>query len=103
MPATVRRVARQDSASFGERDSEIAWTKCAWGGNAPAAARSVVGTMKSSTHDRMEGTAKELKGAAKQQVGKATDNPGKHAEGTVDRVEGKIEKAGGAVKKQLGH
>ena len=78
------------------------------GGNAAAMARSVLPStekealMKSSTQDRVEGTAKDVKGAAKQQWGKATRDTGKRIEGSVDRVEGKVQKAGAEVKRQAG-
>jgi uncharacterized protein YjbJ (UPF0337 family) len=57
------------------------------------------GIMKSSTQDRVEGTAKEAKGVAKQEWGKATHDTGKRIEGTLDRAEGKIQRKTGEMKR----
>jgi len=58
--------------------------------------------MKSSTQDKIEGTAKDVKGVVKQQVGKATGNPARHDEGTADRIEGQTQKKVGDIKKVFG-
>jgi uncharacterized protein YjbJ (UPF0337 family) len=75
-------------------------------GNGPSAARSVAHrkghVMKSSTRDKIEGTAKDVKGAAKQTWGDAANDTGKRVDGTIDRVEGKIQKAAGEMKQRNG-
>ena len=59
-------------------------------------------TMKSSTQDKAEGTAKDLKGRAKETAGRTVGNPNLQDEGTADRVEGKVQKKTGDVKKVFG-
>jgi len=55
--------------------------------------------MKSSTRDKVEGTAKNVRGKVKEVAGRAVGNPKLQDEGTADRVEGKIQKKTGDVKK----
>lgn len=63
---------------------------------------SKIKNMKSSTHDKAAGTAKDLKGKVKEAAGRATRNPDLENEGTADRVEGKVQKKVGDVKKVFG-
>jgi uncharacterized protein YjbJ (UPF0337 family) len=55
--------------------------------------------MKSSTTDKVEGTAHELKGKVKETIGRATNNPDTEAEGTAEKVDGKVQQKVGDVKK----
>ncbi len=55
--------------------------------------------MKSSTHDKVEGTVNEVKGKAKEAYGNATNNPQLRDEGRADQTDGKIQKKVGDVKK----
>lgn len=55
--------------------------------------------MKSSTQDKVEGTAKDVGGKIKEVAGRAVGNPRLQDEGTADRVEGKVQKKAGDVKK----
>jgi uncharacterized protein YjbJ (UPF0337 family) len=57
--------------------------------------------MKSSTHDKVEGSAKEAKGAVKQGAGKLVGNDRLQAEGRADKVEGKVQKKVGEIEKAL--
>ena len=57
--------------------------------------------MKDSTHDKMEGTAKEAKGAVKQGAGKLVGDERLQAEGRADKVEGRVQKKVGEVEKVL--
>ncbi len=58
--------------------------------------------MKSSTNDKIAGTAKELAGKAKELAGKATGNPDLEDRGTAEKVDGKIQRKTGDVKKVFG-
>lgn len=58
--------------------------------------------MKSSTQDKVEGTAKNLKGKLKEKVGRATNNPNLETEGRIDQGDGKVQKKVGDVKKVFG-
>lgn len=58
--------------------------------------------MKSSTRDKVEGSAKNLKGRGKEVAGRAMGDPNLRDEGTADRVEGKVQKKIGDVKKVFG-
>ena len=58
--------------------------------------------MKSSTQDKVEGTAKDVGGKIKEAAGRAVGNPNLQDEGTANRVEGKIQKKSGDVKKVFG-
>ena len=55
--------------------------------------------MKSSTQDKIEGTAKQAKGNVKEVAGRVVGNPNLRDEGTADRLEGKIQKKTGDIKK----
>jgi uncharacterized protein YjbJ (UPF0337 family) len=54
--------------------------------------------MKSSTSDKMEGTAKLLKGKAKEAAGSVTSNRNLRDEGRADQVEGRVQKKVGDIK-----
>ena len=58
--------------------------------------------MSSSTHDKVEGTAKEVSGKVKEEVGKAIGNPDLRDRGTAEKVAGKVEQKVGDVKKVFG-
>ena len=58
--------------------------------------------MKSSTRDKVEGTARQLAGSVKKSTGKVTNNPRLEAEGRVDQSAGKVQKKVGEVKKVFG-
>lgn len=55
--------------------------------------------MKSSTQDKVKGTAKDIKGKVKETAGRAVGNPDLEAEGAGDRAAGKTQKKIGDVKK----
>ena len=56
-------------------------------------------SMKDSTHDKIEGTAKDAKGKVKEAAGKAVGNPNLRDEGRADQTEGKVQKKIGDVEK----
>ncbi len=56
-------------------------------------------SMKSSTEDKAEGTAKEAIGMVKEKTGEVIGNPDLEARGTAERVEGQVQKKVGDVKK----
>ena len=58
--------------------------------------------MKSSTNDKVEGTAKNIAGTFKEAAGKATGNDRLKSEGKVEQVEGQTQKKIGEIKKVLG-
>jgi uncharacterized protein YjbJ (UPF0337 family) len=58
--------------------------------------------MKSSTKDKVEGTAKEATGKLKERVGEAMGNPGMRDRGTAEKVGGKVQRKVGDVKKVFG-
>jgi uncharacterized protein YjbJ (UPF0337 family) len=55
--------------------------------------------IKSSTQDKIEGTARHLAGKIKEAAGRATDNPALQAKGQDEQVDGKIQKKIGDIKK----
>ena len=55
--------------------------------------------MDSSTHDKVEGTAKEAVGKVKEETGKAIGNQDLQDRGTAEKVAGKVERKVGDVKK----
>ena len=55
--------------------------------------------MKTSTQDKVEGTAKDVRGKVKEAAGRAVGNPNLQDEGVADQVEGKVQKKTGDVKK----
>ena len=55
--------------------------------------------MKSSTQDKVEGTAKDMAGKVKETAGRATNNPGLQQRGQDEQVEGKVQKKVGDIKK----
>ena len=55
--------------------------------------------MDSSTHDKVEGTAKEAVGKVKEETGKAIGNQDLEDRGTGEKVGGKVERKVGEVKK----
>ncbi len=59
--------------------------------------------MKSSTHDKAQGTAKNITGAIKQATGKAVGNPRLEAAGKTQRNEGRIQKKIGEIEQVLGN
>ena len=58
--------------------------------------------MKSSTKDKIQGTAKEAVGKVKEATGKAIGNPNLQDRGTAQKVAGKVERKVGDVKKVFG-
>jgi uncharacterized protein YjbJ (UPF0337 family) len=58
--------------------------------------------MKSSTKDKVEGTAKEATGKLKEKVGEAMGDPGMRDRGTAEKVGGKVQRKVGEVKKVFG-
>ena len=58
--------------------------------------------MKSSTNDKVEGTARNIAGTVKEAVGKATGNDRLKAEGKADQAEGRTQKKIGEIKKVFG-
>ncbi len=58
--------------------------------------------MKSSTKDKIKGTAREASGAIKEKTGKAIGNPDLQDRGTAEKVDGAIQKKVGDVKKIFG-
>jgi uncharacterized protein YjbJ (UPF0337 family) len=59
--------------------------------------------MKSSTHDKAEGTAKNIAGRVKEVTGKVIGNPRLQADGKGEKVEGQIQKKVGEIEKVLGN
>jgi len=55
--------------------------------------------MSSSTHDKVEGTAKEAAGKVKEKTGQVIGNPDLQDRGTGEKIEGKVERKIGDVKK----
>lgn len=55
--------------------------------------------MKSSTKDKVQGTAKIIKGKAKVAAGKVAKKPNLRDEGRADQAEGRVQKKVGDVKK----
>jgi uncharacterized protein YjbJ (UPF0337 family) len=55
--------------------------------------------MKTSTHDKIEGTAKDLKGKAQEGTGRALGDPNLEQRGRDQQVEGKVQKKVGDIKK----
>jgi uncharacterized protein YjbJ (UPF0337 family) len=55
--------------------------------------------MKSSTQDKVEGTARDLSGKIKETAGRATNNPNLVARGQDEQADGKIQKKVGDIKK----
>lgn len=55
--------------------------------------------MKTSTQDKIEGSAKDLKGKMKEGAGKMTNRPDLVDEGRADQAEGKVQKKVGDIKK----
>ena len=53
--------------------------------------------MKDSTHDKIQGAAKEAKGNVKQGAGKLVGNERLQAEGRVDKAEGRVQKKVGEI------
>ena len=66
---------------------------------APVNPQNLGDTMKSSTRDKVEGTANQVKGKVKEQTGKAVGNPNLRDEGLADQAAGKVQKKAGDVKK----
>lgn len=58
--------------------------------------------MKSSTTDKVEGTAKEATGKLKEKVGEAIGDPGIRDRGTTEKAGGKVQRKVGDVKKVFG-
>jgi len=55
--------------------------------------------MKSSTQDKIEGSARDLAGKIKETAGRATNNPSLQARGQDEQVDGKVQKKVGDIKK----
>jgi uncharacterized protein YjbJ (UPF0337 family) len=58
--------------------------------------------MKSSTKDKVEGTAKEATGKLKEKVGETIGDPGIRDRGTTEKAGGKVQRKVGDVKKVFG-
>jgi uncharacterized protein YjbJ (UPF0337 family) len=58
--------------------------------------------MKNSTHDRIEGSAKQVRGKAKVAAGKATNSPRLKAKGYADVADGKVQKKIGDLDRARG-
>jgi uncharacterized protein YjbJ (UPF0337 family) len=58
--------------------------------------------MKDSTHDRIEGTAKQVRGKAKVAAGRVTGSTKTKMKGYADVVEGKAQKKLGDVERARG-
>jgi uncharacterized protein YjbJ (UPF0337 family) len=58
--------------------------------------------MKSSTHDKVVGTAKKISGSIKEATGKAVGNQRLRAVGRAEKVEGTIQNKVGDIKKVIG-
>lgn len=58
--------------------------------------------MKSSTHDKVVGTAKKISGSVKEAAGKAVGNPRLRAAGQIEKAEGAAQKKVGEIKKVFG-
>lgn len=58
--------------------------------------------MKSSTKDKVKGTAREAKGKVKETTGKAVGNPNLRDRGTAEKMGGKVQRKVGDVKKVFG-
>jgi len=58
--------------------------------------------MKSSTKDKIKGTAREASGAVKEKTGQAIGNPNLRDRGTAEKAGGAIQKKVGDVKKVFG-
>jgi uncharacterized protein YjbJ (UPF0337 family) len=71
-------------------------------GNAGPERRPKSGGLKSSTKDKIEGTARTAAGIIKEETGKATDNPELRHEGVADQFVGNTQKSIGKIKKALG-
>jgi len=59
--------------------------------------------MKSSTKDKIKGSAREAKGKVKETAGKAVGNPNLRDRGTAEKVSGKVQRKVGDVKKVFGN
>jgi uncharacterized protein YjbJ (UPF0337 family) len=59
-------------------------------------------SMKTSTTDKIQGTAKEAAGKVKEVAGRATGKPDLEARGIDENTEGKVQKKVGDVKKVFG-
>lgn len=58
--------------------------------------------MKTSSHDRAAGKAKEITGKVKETAGRSLKNPRLQDEGTAQRVEGTAQRKVGEIKKVFG-
>ncbi|HEV2803678.1 MAG TPA: CsbD family protein [Chthoniobacterales bacterium] len=58
--------------------------------------------MKSSTKDKIKGTAKEAAGKVKETAGRTTGNRDMEDRGTVEKTGGKIQRKVGDIKKVFG-
>ncbi len=59
-------------------------------------------TMKKSTQDRIEGTAKQARGNVKVGVGKVIGSSRLKATGTADKIAGKVQKKSGELAQTRG-
>jgi uncharacterized protein YjbJ (UPF0337 family) len=59
--------------------------------------------MKSSIHDKAEGTAKNIAGRVKEVTGKVIGNHRLQADGKAEKAEGQIQKKVGEIEKVLGN
>lgn len=58
--------------------------------------------MKSSTRDKVEGTAKTIAGSVKKTTGKAVGNDRLQAKGIIQKSEGRTQKKLGEIKQVVG-
>ena len=61
-----------------------------------------IGSMNSSSKDKVKGTTKEAIGKVKEETGKAIGNPDLQNRGSAEKFAGKIERKVGDVKKVFG-
>lgn len=59
-------------------------------------------TVKSSTRDKAEGSARQVSGKIKEGTGKLTKNRRLQGEGVADQTAGKVQRKVGALKKAAG-
>ena len=58
--------------------------------------------MRSSTKDKLKGSAREAKGKVKETAGRAVGNPNLRDRGTAEKVGGKVQRKVGDIKKVFG-
>lgn len=59
--------------------------------------------MKDSTHDHIEGNAKQAAGKVKEVTGRAVNSPNLQTKGIGEQVEGKVQEKAGDIEKAAGN